>query len=173
MQIREAVAADHAAIRALHLPLFGEEGDAVAALALALLADETARPVLALVAEAEGEVVGSVIFSAVQVTGSEDVPARILAPLAVAGRCQRQGIGRALVEQGLERLRAQGVRLVFVLGDPQYYGRFGFSHRHRVQAPYPPVFPEAWMALALQDEALDAVDGRLQCARSLDRPDLW
>jgi len=173
VQIREAVAADQTAIRTLHLDVFGEEGEAVSVLVTELLADATARPLLALVAETDGEVIGSVIFSTVQVTGSGHVRACILAPLAVAKGFQRQGVGRELVEHGLKTLRERGVQLVFVLGDPGYYRRFGFSHQHRVRAPYPLAYPEAWMALALQGDALDAVSGRLVCARSLDRPEHW
>lgn len=100
-------------------------------------------------------------------------PAYILAPLAVAGRYRGKGIGRALVERGLQALRERGADLVFVLGDPRYYGRYGFSPHHRVRAPYDLAHPEAWMAMALQGTALDSVSGRLVCARSLSDPKHW
>ncbi|MEW6120002.1 MAG: N-acetyltransferase [Pseudomonadota bacterium] len=173
MEIREATAADRQAIRNVHLDAFDDEGASVAALAVSLMADDTARPLLALVAEADGEVVGNVIFSTVYIEGAGEGSACILAPLAVVRHYQRGGIGRALVGRGLETLRARGTRFVFVLGDPRYYGRFGFSSRHRVRAPYAPACPEAWMALALQGDALAPLDGTLRCARSLDQPALW
>lgn len=173
MEIREATAADHQAIRNVHLDAFDDEGASVAALAVSLMDDDTARPRLALVAAADGEVIGNVIFSAVHIEGAGEGAACILAPLAVVRRCQRRGIGRALVERGLETLRTRGIRFAFVLGDPRYYGRFGFSARHRVHAPYALAYPEAWMALALQGDALASLDGTLRCARSLDHPALW
>ena len=54
-------------------------------------------------------------------------PVVCLAPLAVAPRHQRHGIGSQLVETGLRNMATAGEDIVFVLGDPTYYGRFGFS----------------------------------------------
>lgn len=173
MHIRKANAADLPGIRPVHLDAFGTEGEAVAKLALALIDDETAQPVLALVAEADGEVVGSSIFSAVHIRGADDLAACILAPLAVARRYQRTGIGRALIERGLDALRATGAHLVFVLGDPRYYERFGFRSHHHVRAPYDLPNRDAWMALGLQGNAIESVSGQLVCARSLNEPEHW
>jgi putative acetyltransferase len=50
-----------------------------------------------------------------------------LAPLAVIKPRQRSGIGSALVRHAIERTRALGYEMIFVLGDPNYYTRFGFS----------------------------------------------
>lgn len=173
MQTRTANASDLESIRKVHIDAFGSQGIAVSELALALIADETAQPLLALVAEEDGEVVGSVIFSAVHIEGAENISAFILAPLAVANRYQRIGIGRELVTSGLRTLRERGAVMVFVLGDPRYYGRYGFSSRHRVRAPHPLPYPEAWMAMALQGDALGSVSGELVCARSLSSPEHW
>lgn len=173
MQIRTANVSDLESIRKVHIDAFGSQGIAVSELALALIADETAQPLLALVAEEDGEVVGSVIFSAVHITGAKNISAFILAPLAVANRYQRIGIGRELVNSGLRTLRERGAVMVFVLGDPRYYGRYGFSSRHQVRAPHPLPYPEAWMAMALQGDALGSVSGELVCARSLSSPEHW
>ena len=51
-----------------------------------------------------------------------------LAPVAVTAGRRRQGIAFALIEHGLERARADGWQAVIVVGDPDYYHRFGFSH---------------------------------------------
>jgi putative acetyltransferase len=51
-----------------------------------------------------------------------------LGPVSVIPLRQRSGIGSLLIEQGLERLRAMGANGCVVLGDPSYYGRFGFRH---------------------------------------------
>jgi predicted N-acetyltransferase YhbS len=50
----------------------------------------------------------------------------VLAPLSVSTEWRRRGIGAALVRASLEELRTSGCDLVLVLGDPAYYGRFGF-----------------------------------------------
>lgn len=173
MRIRTASASDLESIRKVHIDAFGDEGATVSELALALIQDDSAQPLLALVAEEDSEVVGSVIFSSVLIKGAEEVSAYILAPLAVVRRLQRMGIGRELIEKGLRVLRECGADLVFVLGDPGYYARFGFCSDHRVRAPYDLKYPEAWMAMALQGLSLQAVSGRLVCARSLNSPEYW
>jgi len=173
VQIRTASASDLESIRKVHIDAFGDEGATVSELALALIQDESAQPLLALVAGDESEVVGSIIFSSAHIKDAEDVSAYILAPLAVAKCLQRMGIGRELIEKGLRILRERDAELVFVLGDPGYYVRFGFSSDHRVRAPYELQYPEAWMAMALQGLPLEAASGRLVCARSLNSPEHW
>lgn len=102
MNTREATDQDREAIKLVHLDAFGEvEGPVVAKLALDLLTDETAQPVLALVAEERGAVVGSIVFSSVTIRGHEDLVAYILAPLAVAQAAQGRGFGRALIGHGI------------------------------------------------------------------------
>lgn len=173
MEIREARVADALQIREVHLAAFADEGPVVADLALELMADESARPVLVLVAESGGVVVGSVIFSRVQIDGAQPGPACILAPLAVLPGMQQRGVGKGLVEAGLTALRQRGVQLVFVLGDPRYYSRFGFSAEHKVLAPHVLPFPQAWMCLSLGRVVPGSLAGRLVCAQSLSRPEHW
>jgi len=51
-----------------------------------------------------------------------------LGPVSVLPDCERQGIGTALIEEGLARLRAKGARGCCLVGHPEYYRRFGFEH---------------------------------------------
>ena len=92
------------------------------------------------VAEREGAgIVGHVAFSRLAVRSIDrEIRAAALAPLAVLPTHQRDGAGTALVNDGLNRLRALGVELVIVLGDPVYYERFGFSTllARLLQSPY-------------------------------------
>lgn len=173
MRIREAQASDTQAIRGVHLAAFGDDGQVVADLALGLLSDESAKPILVLVAEARKSVVGNIIFSSVRVPGSGSGPLYILAPLAVAPDMQGMGVGRSLIESGLKVLRERGAELVFVLGDPRYYGRFGFKTGHKVRAPYDLPYPEAWMCLSLGEVITEEVEGQLACSESLNRPEHW
>lgn len=84
--------------------------------------------VLTMVARHEDDLVGAAIFSRMTVEiGGADVPAVALAPLAVAGPWRRQGVGEALVAGGHDALAKAGWVLSFVLGDPAYYGRFGYA----------------------------------------------
>lgn len=80
-----------------------------------------------LVAEVEGQVVGHIAFSPVAVsdgTGSWYG----LGPVSVLPEYQRQGIGRALIEEGLSRLKRLNARGVCLVGHPDYYGKFGFRN---------------------------------------------
>lgn len=82
------------------------------------------RLTLSLVAVSEGRVVGHAAFSPVML--SDNAVGLGLAPVAVWPACQGRGIGSALVRAGLEQARKSGTRLVVVLGEPDYYSRFGF-----------------------------------------------
>ena len=87
---------------------------------------------IALVAQREGAIAGQIFFSPVVIEGEGDPwPAIALGPMAVDPAAQRRGIGSALVRAGLAACAAAGERLVFVLGHPAYYPRFGF----RLAAP--------------------------------------
>lgn len=80
---------------------------------------------ISLVAEANGQVVGHIAFSPVTVTdGSPGWYG--LGPIAVRPSLQRRGIGRSLVRSGLVELRDLGARGCVVVGEPEYYERFGF-----------------------------------------------
>lgn len=117
--IRDERQGEAAAIAGVHHAAFGAEGEV--ALVDGIRADGDA--VLSLVA-VDGEVVaGHVLFS--RMAAPKGTLA--LAPLAVLPRWQRQGVGSSLVREGLGRAASAGWQAVFVLGDPAYYGRFGFS----------------------------------------------
>jgi putative acetyltransferase len=77
---------------------------------------------IALVAVEQDRILGHALFSAM----SAPFPSLGLAPVAVVPDRRRQGIAAALIEEGIRRSREAGFAAVFVLGDPAYYGRFGF-----------------------------------------------
>ena len=83
------------------------------------------------------------------------VKACVLAPLAVAPAFQKQGIAAALVRHSLKRLTEGGYDLVVVLGEPHYYGRFGFDPKlaEKLKTPYDGPYLQA---LALSDNGKGA-----------------
>ena len=82
---------------------------------------------VSLVAERNGRVVGHIAFSRVRIDGG-DIGWFGLAPLALLPEWQKRGIGAALVNAGLEDLQRFDAAGCVVLGDPNYYSRFGFAH---------------------------------------------
>lgn len=125
MSIRTATPRDREAIRAVEQHAFGQ--DTEAGLVDALV--ESNNAVLELVAEEEGNVVGHILFSRLYVENGEGLtPAVALAPLAVEPSFHGTGIGGALVREAHLRLKDAGETLAIVLGDPAYYGRFGYVH---------------------------------------------
>jgi putative acetyltransferase len=126
MIIRAETPADVPAIRSVVTAAFQDaphSGGNEAAIVDALRA--AGALAVSLVAEDEGVVVGHVAFSPVTVNG-QDIGWYGLGPVAVLSEKRRRGIGEALIKAGLTRIEQRGARGCVVLGDPAYYGRFGF-----------------------------------------------
>ncbi len=84
--------------------------------------------ILSLVAESDGVVAGYCGFSRLIIReGDAPAPAVALGPVAVSPHHQKRGIGQAMIRDGIARLKAAGETLIIVLGDPDYYSRFGFD----------------------------------------------
>ena len=81
---------------------------------------------LSLVAVEEDRLVGHVAFSPVTIN-SEHIDWFGLGPVSVLPGCQRRGIGTSLIKEGLQRLQDLGARGCVLVGNPEYYGRFGFE----------------------------------------------
>lgn len=128
--IRAEAAADHAAIGELTTAAFLTAAHACGTEA-AIVRDLRAAGVLvlSLVAAdlASGEIVGHAGFSLIET----DMPGRWfgLGPLSVAPTRQRTGVGAALVRAGLSQVAGMDAAGVVLVGDPAYYGRFGFAAR--------------------------------------------
>lgn len=154
LSIRTATPRDRAAIREVETHAFGQGAEA--GLVDALVSADQA--VLELVAEDEGQIIGHVLFSRLYVqNGAAMTPAVALAPLAVEPTFHGTGIGGALVREAHRRLKEAGETLSIVLGDPAYYGRFGYV-RARAAG-----FESDYQCDALQAQAWDEApyEGRL------------
>lgn len=82
---------------------------------------------ISLVAELEGRVIGHIAFS--PVTIADGTPNWYgLGPLSVLPAYQRQGVGKALIHEGLSRLKALNAQGCCLVGHPDYYPQFGFTH---------------------------------------------
>ncbi|MFP4483127.1 MAG: GNAT family N-acetyltransferase [Thermovirgaceae bacterium] len=105
--------------------------------------------VIPLVAEVDGRVVGHIAFSPVTVSdGSAGWYG--LGPVSVLPELQRKGIGRALMHEGLSRLKDLGAKGCMLVGDPGYYRYFGFKNIPELMHEGVP--PENFMVLPFGDE---------------------
>ena len=169
LEIRESADRDRAAIEALYPRAFPDED--LLPVVRDLLRESAVT--LSLVAVADSAVIGSVIFTICGV-GNCSTDSALLAPLAVEPRYQKRGVGSALVRGGLLRLEEEGIRSVYLLGDPAYYSRFGFAPERSVETPYPlpAEWADAWQSLGLGDPVAGG-SGRLVLPEFWLDPALW
>jgi putative acetyltransferase len=82
---------------------------------------------VSLVAETDGRVIGHIAFSPVTMSdGTQNWYG--LGPVSVLPECQRQGTGKALIQEGLSRLKAMNAQGCCLVGHPEYYRKFGFTN---------------------------------------------
>ena len=176
MNIRLATTLDRDNVRSVYLSTFPEgERELVSKLAVNLLSEETAPQTISYVAEIEGAVVGHVAFSPVAIDSNENVQGYILAPLGVNPDFQKRRIGSQLIESGMQQLLGMDINILFVYGDPKYYGRFGFSAdvADRYIPPYRLQYPFGWQAIILNECRIEKSPMKIACVTSLCDPQLW
>jgi putative acetyltransferase len=127
MEIRSEIPSDEQAISTVITAAFlgAEHSGGNEAKIVEVLRSARALAV-SLVATDEERIVGHVAFSPVTIDGRSDSWFG-LGPVAVVPSRQGEGIGSALIEAGLTKLRARGSKGCVVLGEQAYYGRFGFT----------------------------------------------
>ena len=126
MLIRNETANDHDAIRAVHIAAFADHPYSHQTEHLIVDALRAANSLTAsLVAEIDGLVAGHIAFSPLSINGASCDWSGV-GPVGVLPPLQRQGIGRALVEHGLQALRDRGAAGCVLVGDPAFYRRFRF-----------------------------------------------
>ena len=156
IEIRNELPDDNAAVRAVLVQAFG--GDAEAHL-VELLRNHKQAPI-ALVATADGRVVGQIMFSPVTVADAfEGFLGIALAPVAILPEFQNQGIGSKLIRDGLEACRRAGYDAVVVLGHTTYYPRFGFSRAMDYGLNNEYNAQDAFMVMELRPGTLERIGG--------------
>jgi len=121
--IRNVHDADHDGVQAVVTAAFGQDDEA----ALVGRLWEADAVTIERLAEIDGDIVGYCAFSPITCAPKLDGKLLGLAPVAVAPKHQRTGLGAAMIEAGLKACREAGARLIVVLGHPEYYARFGFE----------------------------------------------
>jgi putative acetyltransferase len=179
LKIRASIESDKPEISSIHIKAFGQEkGPEIAGLVNDLFDDKTAEPLLSLVAVEDEKIIGHILLTKADVTQTDEpVSARILAPLAILPDAQGRGVGGQLIKAGLSQLKLSEIELVFVLGHPEYYPRFGFipAGAQGYEAPYhiPEEHAGAWMVQELCLGVTGRVKGKVSCSDVLNQPEHW
>src|SRR5204862_4826498 len=152
-EIREELPRDVVAVRDVNRQAFGrsDESDIVDALRA------NGAALLSLVATLDDRVVGHAMYSPAVVS---DVAGAALGPVAVLPDCQRQGIGRSLIETGNRTIKEQACPFIIVLGHTTYYPRFGFrpASSYGITCEWD-VPDNVFMVLVLNDSVMQGVAG--------------
>jgi len=160
VELRSATPNDADGIRQVHLNAFGTgvEADLVEQL------QRDGDAAISLVAVEDGAIVGHILFSRMNVEADGTaLDALGLAPVAVVPALQRRGIGAKLIDAGLRAARERDVHIIFLVGEPDYYGRFGFAAE--TAAPFAsPYAGEYFQAKALKDDFVPPASGRAEYA---------
>ena len=176
IRIRSAISQDREDIRNVYMHAFTEgENHIVAELAVRILGEETTPETITLVAETGGKIVGHIAFTPVSAKASKNWLGYILAPLGVEPEHQRYGVGKKLVESGIARIKEKAANILFVYGDPDYYGKLGFSASAAKEylPPYKLQYPFGWQAIVLNGGGANENAVELYCVESLCDPTLW
>lgn len=176
IKIRETQVSDFDDIMEVEILAFGYDKEAK--LTADLLGDETAEPMISLLAFHGDEAIGHVLFTRAYIEGYPEVMAHILAPLAVKPEYQRKGVGGMLIKAGIELLRKMDSNLVFVFGSDGYYPKFGFITRAidlGYAPPYdmPDDFAKYWMVQPIGKGGFDVPKGKVRCSDELNKPEHW
>ena len=166
VNLRIEAATDIGAIRDVVEAAFDRPGEAQLVEALRA----SGSLVVSAVAVLGSRVVGYVGYSPAEILSADRAfPVLALGPMAVQPGFQRRGVGITLIQWSLERCRALAHGVVFVLGDPAYYARFGFvpALNLGVHCPFPAP-PEAFRVLELQPGALSGHGGTLKYRPEFD-----
>jgi len=151
LQLRHETSDDIAAIEAVTMAAFADAPHTSHTEQFIVRALRAANELtLSIVAEEHGQIVGHVALSPVTITDDQGRKADGwygLGPISVLPQRQGHGIGSRLMEQALSELRAMQAAGCVLLGDPAYYGRFGFQAHAGLQLPGVPL--GYFMALAL------------------------
>ena len=176
MKINFAQATDLNSIQTVIETAFSdEENKSICELAANLLKETTNPPIKSLVTTLDDQAVGYVSYSPIFLKSDSTISGYILAPLTVSPKHQKQGVGSSLINFGIDMLTKEGVGVLLVYGDPEYYGRFGFKEEigRSFVPPYPLEYPFGWTGMMLNGAEPPDAPVTFDCVAALSKPDLW
>ena len=176
MTIRFAQKMDSGSVRKVIEAAFPAAENKVIMDFVAGLASETVTPpIQSLVAEVDHRVVGYGACTPIFFRPDTCICGYILAPLAVLPNHQKRGVGSNLIRTATDRLAKDGVDVLLVYGDPDYYARFGFKQdiARPFVPPYALEYPSGWLGRMLSDIDCPETPIGFKGIPALNKKDLW
>ncbi|WP_246938830.1 GNAT family N-acetyltransferase [Bacillus pinisoli] len=147
----------------LHYSAFGNREDESRLIERIRKSDGFIRE-LSIVIEQEGLLVGHILISKAKVMNEQqEKEVLVLAPIAVDPQVQRSGIGKKLMEEGIRRSKELGFGLIFLIGHPTYYPKFGFkpAREFGLELKQYKVPDDVFMVVEIRNGELEKVKGEL------------
>lgn len=149
------------------------EGELIGSLASELSSRTDNQEIICIGAYEEESIIGAIFFT--RLGFDEPVTAYMLAPVAVGIKHQGKGVGRALIEYGLNELKRRSVAVAVTYGDPSFYSKLGFQplSENIIKAPLKLSMPEGWLGQSLTEEPIPTVRERPACVKEFNDPVYW
>jgi putative acetyltransferase len=169
IEIRQEIPSDIPAVYEVNQSAFGQDNEA--RLVDLLRKSNAYIPELSLVATADNQIAGHILFTKIKIVNEKgtEFDSLALAPLAVRKDLQNKGIGGQLIRYGLNKAKELGHRSVIVLGHAHYYPKFGFvpAEKWRINAPFKTA-ANVFMAIELIQQGLTGVSGTVHYPKEFD-----
>ena len=169
IKIRQEKGQDSAAVFEVHKLAFARDDEAN--LVDRLRSSRAFVPELSLVAVADNNLAGHILFTKIKIRNNngDETESLALAPMAVKPAFQNRGIGRQLIRYGLDKAKELQYKSVIVLGHAHYYPKFGFlpAHRWNIKSPYN-IPQEVFMAMELVTGGLKNTDGLVEYPKEFE-----
>lgn len=178
MDFKSQTKNDHDALVALYRDVFSvsegeQEGQILAHLVSILSSNVNHLEKLAYAAYEDETLIASIFFTRLFI--NQPYSLFMLSPVAVKTDYQGRGIGQALINYGLEQMRARSVLAVVTYGDPAFYAKTGFLpiKENIIPPPFELSMPEGWLCCNLSDKPLPKLNERPRCVEEFNNPSLW
>lgn len=168
----------HVEIKNLFIHVFTDaEGEAEGAVLGKLISDiirlTDDRDRYGFVVTENDQIIGSIFFT--RLAFENGINAFLLSPVAIHTKYQGKGVGKRLIDFGMNLLQEKGVSLVCTYGDINFYAKVGFKSitEEIVKAPFKLSYPEGWLAQSLVGDEIVPIAGNSSCVEAFNKPDIW
>ncbi len=149
------------------------EGKLIGKLASDLSSDIDNQDIICFGAYKDNELTGAIFFTRLKFNNNKLI--YLLAPVAVSINYQGKGVGKNLINYGLNDLRDRSVEVAITYGDPMFYSKTGFKPLSEsiIQAPQKLSMPHGWLGQSLSNKPIPTILERPICTEQFNNPAYW